>query len=166
MKKIVAIILALVAVLTLSVSAMAANNSPVPTAKATVTIHSAVCADGILQEGKGVAVDIGSTVNIKKDDSEGKFDSWTIYKPDGSVAVEGTDYVIVSGSLKDPAISVTVFTDLIICGNYNGKITDPITGDKKDPVAPPTFDAAAIALVALMFASAAVAFTAKKKLCK
>ena len=166
MKKIVAIILALVAVLTLSVSAMAANNSPVPTTKATVTIHSAICADGILEEGKGVTVEIGSTVNIKKDDAEGKFDSWSIYKKDGSVAVEGTDYVIVSGSLKNPTISLDVMADLVICGNYNGKITDPSTGKPKDPVAPPTLDATAIVLVALMFGSAAVAFTAKKKLCK
>ena len=166
MKKIIAIVLALVAVLTLSVSAMAANNSPVPTAKATVTIHSALCADGILQEGKAVTVEVGSTANIIKDDAEGKFDSWAIYKPDGSVAVEGTDYVIVSGSLKDPSISITVLTDLIICGNYNGKITDPITGEKKDPVAPPTFDVTAVALAMVMLGAAAVVITAKKQLCK
>ncbi len=166
MKKAVAIILALAAVFTLSFSCVAATNSPTGTPQVSVTIHSAKGIEGVTVEGTPTKVAVDTTVKVEKDDAEGKFESWSIYKPDGSLAKEGTDYTITAGDSKSPSITIVAKKDLIICGNYDGKITDPVTGNKKEPQSPPTSDATAIALTVVMLGAAAVVFGAKKQLCK
>ena len=88
----------------------------------------------------------------KADPSKGKFDSWGIYVvtygPDGkkiyNTAVAGEHYKIVvdgrvltddemkgdlSKILSSEKITIIPLADLVICGNYNGKVTSPKSFD-------------------------------------
>lgn len=164
MKKIVAVLLALTAVFALSFSALAVN-SPVATVKVNVTVRAAQPKAGVDKVDTAVSLDKGTVVKVAPDSSKGKFDSWSVYKPDGTPAVKGTDYEIIEGSLTSNEISIKANADLHICGNYNGKITDPLTGEAKTPDSPKTGDTV-VACAAVMLLSAAFVLGAKKKLCK
>lgn len=132
MKKIFAIILCVLVMCSICVPAFADNiKSPVGEKVHEVTIRNGT---GFVTEVKD-----GDKVTIKFDPDMGNFDNWSIYLDyDNSKAVEGRDYIVVSGSLTSDTLTIIPKTDLIICGNYNGKITDPNTGKPVDPNAPET----------------------------
>ena len=76
-------------------------------------------------------------LTVKPNPSFGKFDSWSVYlvvydeegKKSFVEAVEGIHYTIVEGSLTSDTLTVIPLADIVVCGNYNGKITSPKTGD-------------------------------------
>lgn len=164
MKKIVAVLLALTAVFALSFSALAVD-SPEATVKVNVTVRVAQPKSGVDKVDTAVPVDKGTVIRVSTDSSKGKFNSWAVYKADGTLAVKGTDYEIVEGSLTSTEFSIKVNADLYVCGNYNGKITDPLTGEAKTPDSPKTGDTA-VACAAVMLLSAAFVVGANKKFCK
>lgn len=164
MKKIVAILLALTAIFALSFSALAVD-SPVATVKVNVTVRAAEVKSGIDKLDTAVSVDKGTVVKVAPDSSRGKFNSWSVYKADGSLAVQGSDYELVEGTLTSSELSIKAQADLCVCGNYNGKTTDPITGEAKTPDSPKTGDTAVTCAV-VMLLGAAFALSARKQLCK
>lgn len=140
MKKIFAIVLCVLVMCSISVPAFAANiKSPVGEKVHEVTIRNGIGVEGVTVPDVATEVKDGEKVTIKVDPSKGDFDSWSIYLDyDNSKAVEGRDYIIVSGSLTGDTLTIIPKTDLIICGNYDGKMTDPNTGKPVDPNAPQT----------------------------
>lgn len=164
MKKIIAIALCLLTVCALSVSAFA-DNVVSPTAETTfhITLQAGVPVDGISSVGTENIVIEGNHVTVTPDSAKGEFNSWTIYRADDkSVAKEGVDYVVVKGSLNEKEITIEPQTDLIICGNYDGKITDPATGNPKQDTSPKTGESIVLASAVAMLAAAAVVFGSKK----
>lgn len=77
-------------------------------------------------------------------------------------AVEGTDYKIISGSLTSKELKVQIFSDVIICGNYNNEITDPLVSGGDDS-SPQTGDMSVVYAVVIMLIAGAVVFGAKKQ---
>lgn len=140
MKKIFAVILCVMVMFSISVPAFADNiKSPVGEEFHEVTVRNGIGVEGVTVPDVATQVKDGEKVTVKPDPEKGDFDNWTIYIDyDNSKAVEGRDYIIVSGSLTGENLTIIPKTDLIICGNYDGKITDPNTGDQKDPDAPQT----------------------------
>lgn len=157
MKKILAVLLCVVALFSIAVPAMAIDS---PEGEQLVSI-AVITVPGTKNPAKSYK--IKSIINAEADPNAGVFDSWSIYRSDGSIAVEGTDYKYVTGSVKATFISIEVSSDLVICANYNGMITDPVTGDgKKQPDSPKTGEAVAVYIVVLMLAGAAFTFAKKK----
>ena len=157
MKKLLAVLLCVIALFSIAVPAMAID-SPEGEQLVNVTVATV---PGTKNPAKSYKVK--SIINAEADPNAGTFDSWTIYRPDGSLAVEGTDYKYITGSAKATSISIEVSSDLIVCANYNGKGTDPITGDgKKQPDSPKTGEAVAVYATVLMLAGAAFTFAKKK----
>lgn len=140
MKKIFAIVLCVMVMFSISVPAFADNiKSPVGEIFHEVTIRNGIGVEGVTVPDVATEVKDGNKVTVKVDPSKGDFDNWSIYLDyDNSKAVEGRDYTVVSGSLTGDTITIIPKTDLIICGNYDGKITDPNTGKPVDPDAPQT----------------------------
>ena len=190
MKKIIATILCLVCAFSLTLG-VCAEKSPEATVKYEVTLYKGTPVDGLSKAGEAQIVNEGGIVTAKAIESEGTFNSWTIYKaatatgtaganegglitlsaaatPLASVtaAVEVTDYTIVSGSLTSATLSIKPLTSLIICANYNGQITDPVTGVAKKSDSPKTGYNTAIVFAVVMLGAAAVTFGAKKQLSK
>lgn len=150
MKKIISVVLCLALLLTLSVSAFAAEASPGSDVKHDVQVKKGTV---VTQEN--------NNVKVKPNPSEGKFDNWDIYKPDGTPAEEGKDFVFKNGTNRNSEeMEVELLGDVIICANYNGEKTDPGTSTKDDK-SPQTSDMS-VAFVVVMLAAAAVAFGAKK----
>jgi 3-polyprenyl-4-hydroxybenzoate decarboxylase len=141
-----------------------------------------------------VDVPVGSTLTIKADTKTyGTFNSWSIYTVEDATgttasggasvlnlavtqktakAVAGTDYSIVSGSLKSKTAKVKILSGkkFAICGNYGGKITDPLSassvaGTKTDKSAK-TNDLNVMYAVMVLLAAGAVVFGAKRQLSK
>ena len=138
MKKIFAVILCVAVALSLSVTAFAVK-SPVGEVVHEVTIRNGIGTEGVTVPDVATEVKDGNKVTVKVDPDKGDFDNWSIYLDyDNSKAKEGEDYTIVSGSLTGDTITIIPKTDLIICGNYDGKITNPNTGKPSDPDAPAT----------------------------
>lgn len=158
MKKILAIMLCIIAIFSLSATAFAVDS---PTGK---PVHSVVVIVTPGSKGSSTTVKTGEIVKVVANPDKGKFDGWAVYKKDGSKAVEGVDYKFVEGGSKITPATLEVYTDLIICANYDGKITDPITTQQKDDQSPQTGDFATIAMIVALLASAAVCFKAKKQL--
>lgn len=159
MKKLFAIVLALVLMLTVSVTAFAAV-SPEGKVVYKVTTINGIDSTPVVKE-----VEEGTSVEVTVDTTKGTFDDWKIYKKDGTVAKEGVDYTIV-GKLTDTKITVTPKGDLIICGNYNGKITDPLTGKESTSDSPQTGDFSVLYLSIIALAALSFAGVAKKQLSK
>jgi len=159
MKKLFAIVLAVVMMLTLSVTAFAAVS---PGAK---VFHKVTVINGIDAQVIVHSVEDGNSQEVVIDTNKGTFDDWKIYKKDGTVAKEGVDYTI-EGKPTDNKIVVTPKTDLIICGNYNGKITDPLTGKEATPDSPQTGDFSVVYLSIIALAALGFAGVAKKQLSK
>lgn len=157
MKKTLAILLAVLCLFAFAVPAFAAEISPSGEGS-----HSITVIDGVDRTPKAIVLKPGESVTVSVDPTLGKFDAWAIYKKDGSAAQVNVDYVITAGGLKEQTLSVDAKTDLIICGNYNGVITNPLTGK----ASPKTGETAAFALLSVMVAAAGVCFVAKKQLCK
>ena len=160
MKKVLAVVLAVILVMSLSLTAFAAVASPEGTSYYKVYI---INGGGAKTEITQVA--IGESVTVNADPGKGTFDKWIIYKADGTLAVEGKDYTIVSGTLTSSPLTIIPLANVIITGNYNGVITKiEITND--EPSSPQTGDTVVYALGAVMLVALAGAVVAKKQLAK
>lgn len=181
MKKIVALVLSIVMICCFSVTAFAAK-SPVATEKVTVTVRKADFAEGDID--KEITLDAGDTITVKADPKFGTFKSWSVYKTGKNApatgmvtlsvlnlatsktvkAVEGTDYEIVKGSLTSTEMTIKVLSSVVVCGNYDDKITDPNEqsnvddSDKSDP----TGDTSVYYIAIVLLAAAAFCFGIKK----
>ena len=176
MKKVLAIILCVLIALTLSVSVLA-ESSP----ENKVIIRKGV---GTKQDGSGIPAD--TFVEVAEDSSVtvtanekvyGKFNKWSIYviKNVGGTeqtveAKEGVDYTIVSGSLKDGTIVIKPINQVVIAGNYNNTITDPLETSEKPgkPVSSSKTgsDLSVMYIALVLLAASAVVFGAKRQLSK
>ncbi len=160
MKKVCAVILAVVLVMSLSVTAFAAVASPEGVSYYKVYVINGQGAETIITE-----VEVGESITLTADPKMGKFDKWMVYKADGTPAVEGVDYKILSGSLTTSPCTIIPLANIIITGNYNGKITTfKIAND--EPTSPQTGDTTVYALGAVMVLALAGATVAKKQLVK
>ena len=160
MKKVFAVVLAVILVMSLSVTAFAAVQSPQG-----VSVYKVYVINGSGAKTQVTEVTVGESITLTADPEMGKFDKWMIYKMDGSLAVEGEDYTIVSGSLTTETITLIPLANIIITGNYNGKITKfDITND--EPVSPQTGDTSVVMLGAMMVLALAGAVVVKKQLAK
>lgn len=180
MKKIIALVLSVIMICCFSVTAFAAK-SPVATEKVTVTVRKADMADGAVD--KEYTLDAGATITVKANPKYGTFKSWSVYKTGTNApatgmvtlsvlnlatktvkAVEGTDYEIVKGSLTSKEMTIKVLNSVIVCGNYDDKITDPNEqsnvddSDKSDP----TGDTSVYYIAIVLLAAAAFCFGIKK----
>ena len=160
MKKIIALVLSLVLVMGLSVTGFAAES---PSGE---QVYSVTFINGVGASKANAAVNKDGTYAVKADTSKGKFDGWVVYKADGTVAKEGVDYVFASGSAKDADAVIKPLTDIVICGNYGGQVTDPVTGTAKTDTSPETADTAVMLFTAVIMMAAACGFVAKKQLAK
>lgn len=160
MKKVFAILLAAVLVMSLSVTAFAAGSSPEG-----VSYYKVYVINGNGAETESHKVPVGDEIELEADPDKGDFDGWSIYKADGSAAVKGKDYEIVSGSLSKSPLIIIPMANLIVTGNYDGEDTD-FEIDNEEPTSPQTGDIAVYALGAVMVLSLAGAAVAKKQLAK
>lgn len=190
MKKIIALVLSIVLICCFSVTAFAAE-SPEATEKVTVTVRKADVTDGDVDVK--YTFDKGAIVTVKANSKYGEFNSWSIYKVEASVegtasagvnsgivtlsavknlvaktetvaAVEGIDYEIVKGSLTATELTVKANSAIIICGNYDDVVTDPLkssTVDDSDS-APETGDMTVVYIAVVMLAVVAFGFGVKK----
>ena len=160
MKKVFAVVLAVVLVMCLSVTAFAAVQSPTG-----VSVYTVYVINGNGAKTQITEVKVGDSITLTADPEMGKFDKWMIYKMDGTPAVEGEDYIIVEGSLTSKTITIIPLSNIIITGNYNGKITkfDISNGE---PVSPQTGDTSVVMLSAMMVLALAGVVVAKKQLAK
>ena len=163
MKKIIALLIAVVMVFTLSVTAFAAS-SPSKDKVYKVTI-----VDGKSDVIASPSVEEGVAVELESNSKNGKFNNWTVYKADGkTLAVAGVDYTLAAGTLNDADAEIIPLADIIICGNYDNVKTDPsvaLKGDGSDK-APQTGDVTAMVLVLVMAAAAGLGLVAKKQFAK
>ncbi len=129
MKKLLALVLCIVFVCTLSVVAFA-DESPKSDQKFNVVVRQGTTVNGTPATGAPVVINDGDTVTIKPDGSQSGFSGWDIKKrnPDGSMdeAVEGVDYELVEGTTTgSEQIKIRPKTDLQFEPSYNGLHTDP-----------------------------------------
>ena len=198
MKKILAIILCLCLALTLSVSAMA-TASPENKVMLRKGFGSKQTGDtsGSFPVDTFIEVSSDNTVTAVADEKTyGTFDSWSIYvvtdvtgtsaatstgisaasvlelavTQKATPAKEGVDYTVVSGNLKSKTLVIKPINRLIICGNYSGTITDPLSassvpGTKPDK-SPKHGDLNVMYIAIVMLAAGAVLFGAKRQLSK
>ena len=164
MKKLIAFVLCMAVICTLSVTAFAAE-SPSASAKVSVTLRKADGEGTVEKSDIAYTIDNGGVVTVKSNADYGKFNSWSIYKGEAA-AVEGTDYKIVSGSLNSAELKIEVFADVVICANYNGAITDPDVKSDSSATSPETGDFAVASMAVVMLVAAAVVFGAKKQFSK
>ncbi len=158
MKKVFAVILAVAMIMCLSVSAFAAlSPEDKPVYKVTVI-------NGIDAKSEVKSIDEGSEFTVTSDANKGKFDFWRVYKKDGTVAKEGVDYTVKTGKLEESPISIIPKADIIVTGNYDGKLTDPLTGKEMQDKSPATGDFSVVYIFAL--GALALAGVAKKQLSK
>ena len=160
MKKIFAIVLAVVLVMSLSVSVFAAGSSPEG-----VSYYKVHIIDGNGAKTQTEKVPVGEEITLKADPDKGDFDEWKIFKADGSIAVEGKDYEVVSGSLTKSPLVIIPMANLIITANYDGEETD-FEIDNGEVTSPQTGDVAVYALCSVMVLALAGAAVAKKQLAK
>lgn len=171
MKKLMAILLSIILVFAFSVSAFAAG-SPVGKEKVTVVLRKGDGIKGALEADVKYTLDGGAEVSVAADEAEyGTFESWSIYKVVGEnkteLAVTPGDYEIIKGGLKLRELAILAHTDIIICANYGGVVTDPLssstTSGTQTDESPETGNSAGFAFMAII-TCAAVALVAKKKL--
>ncbi len=159
MKKLVALLLAALIVCALPVVAFAAN-SPAAGKVFQVTVQKGA-ADGVTSDKNTVTVEQNGNISLKAVESAGKFNSWKVYKAVNASSaaaasvkyVEATvnvDYEIVSGSLTSTAVTIKPLTDIVVCGNYDGKITDPQTGAANSVSDQTGYHVALLALVCVL----------------
>lgn len=168
MKKLIALILSMVMVCCFCVTAFAAE-SPTASEKITITVVKGDLVQPVGKPDVEYTVDKGGNVIVKQNDKYGKFNDWTVYKvpTDGGkpvVAVAGVDYEIIKGGLKESELTIKAKTTLIVCGNYNGVVTDPLSKSNADNSAnaPQTGDMTAVYVMFAMLAVAAFGFGVKK----
>lgn len=158
MKKVFAIFLMAVLVLSLSVSVFANSPQGTPSYK----IYHV--------NGQGAKVDVitikdGESISYKADSAKGDFDDWAIYKIDGKTpAVLGADYTLAEGqSLTDESITLFPKASLIVVGNYNGVDTTFKVGQNGEVTSPQTGDVVTVCLSAVMLLSLAGMIVVKKR---
>lgn len=163
MKKIIALLIAVVMVFTLSVTAFAASSPSKD------KVYKVIIVDGKAGVIASPTVDAGDAVELESSSKNGTFNNWTVYKADGkTLAVLGVDYTIAGGTLNDEKAEIIPLADIIICANYNNVKTDPsvaIKGDSSDK-GPQTGDVAAMVLVLVMAVVAGFGLVAKKQFAK
>lgn len=157
MKKLFAAVVAIVMMMSLSIAVFA--DSPTGTVLRKVTVINGIGATADVKQ-----VNDGDSVSFTADSSKGKFDKWMVYKADGSAAVLGTDYTVANGSATDSAFSIVPKADLIVTGNYGGKITDPKTG--KESTSPKTGDFTVLYFGIAALAALGCGVVSKKQLAK
>ena len=158
MKKVFALILAVVLVMSFSVTAFAAKSPE------GVSINKVSVINGKGSETQAESVKVGESFEIKADKAKGTFNKWIVYKADGSLAVEGVDYTI-EGELTDEVVEIVPLASIIITGNYNGEKTDFVLNNG-EPESPKTGDTVLMAFAAVMLVALAGAGVAKKQLAK
>ncbi len=172
MKKLIAFVLCILLICISTVTAFAA--SPTASTKVSVTLRKADGSSNVEKVDVAYTLDGGATVSVEANEADyGTFNSWSIYKVVSAdakpvPAVAGVDYKIIKGSLNDAEMSIEVYTDIIICGNYGGVVTDPLelsTPSDKSDTSPETGDITVV-YAALVLAAAAVIFGAKKQYSK
>ncbi len=180
MKKFMAILLTLTLIIGLSVPVFAASS---PEAKPVVKVLVVKYVEDKVGTLYTVKVRENGTLTLAADDKYGEFNGWNIYKADGTDAVEGVDYKIVSLDDKVLGVSTLVLgtfaitakkavimplTDLIVTANYNDAKTEPITfdPDKVEDTSPETGDVTMACLSALALIALAGVVVSKKQLAK
>lgn len=161
MKKIIALVFALVMVMSFSVTAFALDSA----SASEVTNVTVINGENTTKEN--VVVKKDGTVSVSADSAKGKFNSWSVYVLVNGVAklaVEGKDYVYVSGDKAASNAVIKPLADIVICGNYDGKVTSP-TSTSTSTTSPSTADAVA-GVVLMMMAAVACGVVAKKQLAK
>ncbi len=170
MKKILALVLALMLVIGLSVPVFAAKSPNGQVYFKVVVIHGndhkdapeGTTPDNITYNN----VKQGNKIAVEAEESRGKFDDWTIYKADGTVAVKDVDYKLLGTStLKDSKIEIIPMATLVVAANYNGVKTQPIIINDEDK-APATGDAMIVTLSAVALIALCGVVVAKKQLAK
>ena len=163
MKKVIAIVLSLAVIFTLSAVAFATTSSPVAKTEAKVIVREAGVEGH--EAGKQFDIKVGEGfVKVSAIASKGTFNGWSIYKIVNGNAVQatlGTDYEVTEGSLSNPNMTVVPKTDIIICADYNGVKTAPGNFDEGGN-SPKTADMSVAYAVIVMMAAAAFAVSAKK----
>lgn len=186
MKKILAIVLSLVLVMSLSVTAFAASS---PVAGQKVTIVFVAHEDAKVEVETHEWHDELTVTYTAKEEHEGEaFVGWSIYLKDGSVAIEGKHYKLVkrvAGAyaekaadtvayrvagdivLADTTIELIPLTDLIVTANYGTTATSTDDAVKAfQTTSVPTGDVTVLGLSALMVAALAGVVVSKKQLAK
>lgn len=158
MKKVLAVILTVVLVMSLSVTAFAADSAT------GVSYYGVYTINGNGAATKSENVPVGESITMTADEGKGDFDKWIIYKADGSIAVEGVDYTI-EGALTDKSVKITPKANIIITGNYNGVKTEFVVNNG-EPESPKTGDTTVATLAVVMLVTLAGACVAKKQLAK
>ena len=159
MKKILAVLFAVVLVFSLATTAMA-YTSPSGEKYFKVTIVNGTKTQPVAQK-----VLANGTIELTSNSKYGTFNGWKFYTANKQLAVLGTDYEFVSGDANSSKATVKLLTDgLIICANYNGVETKPI--EVNEYVSPKTGDSFALVLFGIMSLTLAGAFVAKKQLVK
>lgn len=164
MKKIIALVLSLILVCCCSVTAFAAE-SPVADEKVTVVVRKADYVDFDGKSDVKYTVEKDKLITVQDDSEYGKFNSWTVYKADGSAeAVEGVDFEVVSGSFTEQKMTVKAKASIIVCANYNGVKTNPVVESNADnsASAPQTGDMATAYIAVIMLAAVVFGFGVKK----
>lgn len=159
MKRLVAVILMVALVLSLSVTAFALNS---PQAEG---VHKVYVIDGIGSAVKVVTLKDGEFITFEADASKGKFDYWSIFLMDGKTpATLGEHYTLQDGeSLTSTIIHLYPKTDLIVTGNYDGKKTEVEVGQNGEVTSPQTGDTVALCLAGVMLLSLAGMLVVGKK---
>ncbi|MBR3144392.1 MAG: hypothetical protein IKF53_00675 [Clostridia bacterium] len=165
MKKVLALVLCVAFLFTLSVTALAKEKSATAKTQYEIIMRKGIGVSGVTENDSTTLINEGDSIVAKFDPSYGTFNNWTIYKrgTDGKTvpAVEGVDYILEDGTLlTSEQIKVQAKADLTICANYNGEKTDPGAASKKG-TSDPTGDMS-VAYVVVMLAAAAIVFGAKK----
>lgn len=188
MKKFLALALAFVMIMGLSLTAFAVE-SPVADQKVTVV---SVLKNGATPKSQTVTVTAGKDQKLTftaeaKDEQGAAFAGWMIYKKDGSDAVQGKDYLLVSVSgayaektgaevayrvagavvLKDTTLVIVPLTDLIVTANY-GTVTTDIKAAQAlfTETAAPSGDTVTACLALVLFVALAGVCVSKKQLAK
>ncbi len=170
MKKILALVLALVLVMGLSVPVFAAKSPNGQVYFKVVVVDGNDHKDA--PEGTtpdnityNTVVD-GNKIKVTATESKGTFDGWVIYKADGTVAVKDVDYKLLGAfSLTDPEIEIVPLATIVITANYNNVKTETIIVNDEDE-APATGDAMIVTLSAVALIALCGVVVAKKQLAK
>ena len=174
MKKIIALLLTITLLFTLSLTAFAAQ-SPVGKEQITVVLRKGDGLKGALEPDVKYTLDGGAEVSVVANEKDyGEFKSWSIYKVVGDgkteLAKSPEDYEIIKGGANLHELTILAHTDLIICANYDDKITDPLsqssTSGTGTDESPQTGDEVALYAVIAMLAASLVLFGFKKQFVK
>lgn len=164
LKKVFAVMLAVVLMMALSVTAFAAD-SPVAAEKhKVVMVHGDQAPKRVVVSNTG---DNANRVELVADTALGTFEGWSFYLKDGSAATENVHYEFVSGNASEASAAVVlVKTDLIIVANYAGKTANiqaaiPLFNDDQSPE---TGDVATLSLAVVMIVALGGIAVARKRL--